>query len=45
MEPKVSFRFFDKLKYKIRNKVLIFLSILSRDIKHITKGFFDFQNN
>ena len=26
--PKVPFRFFDKLKYEIRNKVLIFVSIL-----------------
>ena len=26
--PKVPFRFFDKSKYEIRNKVLIFVSIL-----------------
>ena len=26
--PKVPFRFFDKLKYEIKNKVLIFVSIL-----------------
>ena len=26
--PKVPFRFFNKLKYEIRNKVLIFVSIL-----------------
>ena len=26
--PKVPFRFLDKLKYEIRNKVLIFVSIL-----------------
>ena len=28
MYPEVPFRFFDKLKYEIRNKVLIFVSIL-----------------
>ena len=26
--PKVPFRFFDKLKYEVRNKVLIFVSVL-----------------
>ena len=26
--PKAPFRFFDKLKYQIRNKVLIFVSIM-----------------
>ena len=28
--PKVPFRFLDKLKYEIRNKVLIFVSILKQ---------------
>ena len=32
--PKVPFRFFNKLKYKIRNIVLIFVSILK--LRHTT---------
>ena len=43
---KVPFHFFDKLKYEIRNKILILVSILKlRGIKHQTKWFFHFQNN
>ena len=43
--PKVPFRFIDKLKYEIRNNVLIFVTYWSWGIKHKAKWFFDFQNN
>ena len=43
--PKAPFRFFDKLKCQIRNKVSIFVSKLKLRIKHKTKWFFHFENN
>ena len=43
--PMCHFVFFDKLKYEIRNKISIFVSILKFwDIKHETNWFFDFPN-
>ena len=44
--PEVPFHFFDKLKYEIRNKILVFVSMLKlRHKKRKTNWFFDFQNN
>ena len=48
--PQVPFRVFFKLKCEIRNKVLIFVSILKHKLhdwsyKTLTKRLFDFQNN
>ena len=40
---KVPFHLFDKVKYEIRNKDLIVVSILN--LRHKTKCLFDFQNN
>ena len=43
--PKVPLCFYDKLKYKIRNKVLVFISILKLGYKSMNRFKFYFQIN